>query len=249
MAAGEHTNYVLLTRRLFSLFLVTCVLGGALGCNRLARWLDLDPNAQSPVPNGPTQSVEVPKEQTHCCWCLLKANGQNSTQNYFGNDACEGRSNKPPYSTCRPIDVDGATCNLVRVVRRNGQLQCTPNPLTYHEGGATKTIATPDDYDLACRARVLVRAAQAQQGSLVEVPEAPPGTGNTLVDDQAYCSCETDSDIETNCRVVKISHGVPSVLATQARHEGQTSCTRAVCNMLFSQADYRSNCPRYVDGE
>lgn len=241
-------------RRIYFFFIVTCLALGSGGCTRIARLLDLDPNAQ-PVANRPSgRAVAATSQQTRCCWCVLKEGGRNSVQRYVGRDSCEARSGQAPFTTCRSVEVEGAECALVKVATRGGRLQCQPNPLTYLENGEKHTIATPDDYELTCRGRLLLRAQQARQDQMeadAHGSAAPlDGTGgNTKPQfEEGYCSCGRDPENEGNCRVVKVSRNVTNVLETRARPPGQSDCSREVCTALFNQEDFRANCPRYSHG-
>ncbi len=165
-------------------------------------------------------------------------------QNYLDRETCEDQSGKPPNATCRKVDVDGGRCALVRVSRRGGKLVCEQSPLYYLEDGIKKTIAPPEDYELTCRAKTLIRAEAFKLWR-----DEDNGTTHDLPPPETYCSCGRDSEDASICQVVRISAGSPSVLASAGRPKDAQGCTREVCNVLFNQADFRSQCPAYVPGE
>lgn len=227
----------------FAFFLTVYLLFSAAGCNQVTRLLDLDPNADRLPLRAMASPTKPVASQSRCCWCVSKDTNQNSTQAYVNRQMCEDRTGLGGFARCQQITVTGDTCSLVKVSPQAGKLNCKPNPLHYEEGGQTKTLAPPDDYELTCRARVLVRAQQSRNDQLSVNPDTPG------VEDDSYCSCEHDIDTLANCRVVKYTRGVPQVLASSARREDQPLCTRDVCNALFSQETFRATCPRYIDGE
>jgi hypothetical protein len=232
-------------KRLSHIILFTCLI---VGCTRVSRWLDLDSGAERvspriPAAAPPTAPPPTPVT-TSCCWCSLREAGRNVVQVYLNREACEDRSDRGPNRSCRRVEVEGDSCDLVRISRRAGRLTCIAHPLHYEDNGKRQTIQPPDDFELTCRAGKFLRDEAFKLWR-----DDENGTSHELPPPDTYCSCGRDPDNASTCVVTRTSPSGVTTLASAPKPAGSSGCTRQVCNTLFNQAEYRSECPTYVPGE